>query len=85
MRQSAIGEADSEFKKSMREAEQIGAAHKEAHEFKSSENDKIKEQQKKMWKILEYKSKENRKKVAYVKSAKTIEEMRQRIKETGIS
>ena len=78
-------ELDSQFKKSMKEAENIGAAHELPHEFKSPETDRIKTEQKKMWAIQAIKSKENWKKVNYIRGAKTVKDRIARIRETGIT
>lgn len=82
---TAEQQANHLFRKSMKEAENIGAAHQESYEFSEAENDRIKAEQKKMWEVLRWKSKENWKKVRYVEAAKTLKERRERMLETKMS
>lgn len=84
MPKNLLKSADEYFDEAMREAEKLGAAHARAEEFTATENEKIKEQQKKMREALRVKNHENHRKLQYVLAAKTPEERRRRVRETGI-
>lgn len=79
-------ESDAEYfyQRALREAEKRGAAHAKAEEFTETEKEKIKEEQKKMREVIEWKSNRNKRNIQYVMAAKDPKERMRRIKEVGI-
>ena len=69
------------YQTSLKEAEKIGASHGRAEEFTLSEKEKIREHQGRMRKILERRSNENRRKVAYIKGSNDPGVQRERYEE----